>query len=340
VSGFVQPKSDVVLVGFGRKTRCLGGVKGEAGEPSLGEANAALAGIEVSLWLRHCWSEVAQIGVCDEVCLGNGLEVLVAGFEGWLTLPSTVADCRRVLEAVRAGRRGLCSRTQAMLDPAGLAQAEVWPPPRGSVVEALHRAVMAGSAGAREVVARVFWDVVKASLQRGRFGAADWDWVRGDGHLIEEAVGAGIVTYLEGADRFDPQRGDLGRYLVGLARHKLRDLLRRERRHRGRAVEWCEGDVDLALGQASLESHDALAKGGEALWLEREERLNQWLAKWSESDRRGFELMQRGERDANAYAPLLGISELPLAEQQNRVVREKRRLWMRLVRWARSRAET
>jgi RNA polymerase sigma factor (sigma-70 family) len=202
------------------------------------------------------------------------------------------------------------------------------------VVEALHRAVMAGSAGAREVVARVFWDVVKAALQRGRFRAADWDWVRGDGHLIEEAVGAGIVTYLEGADRFDPQHGDLGRYLVGLARHKLRDLLRRERRHRGRAVEWCEGDVDLALGQASLESHDALAKGGEALWLEREERLNQWLAKWSESDRRVFELMQRGERDANAYAPLLGISELPLAERRKRANRRKEQLLRRAKRWA------
>jgi hypothetical protein len=60
VSGIVQPNPDVVLVGFGRKTRCLGGVRGEAGEPSLGEANAALAGIEVSLWLRHYWSEVAQ----------------------------------------------------------------------------------------------------------------------------------------------------------------------------------------------------------------------------------------------------------------------------------------
>ncbi|HXF73334.1 MAG TPA: sigma-70 family RNA polymerase sigma factor [Actinomycetota bacterium] len=131
--------------------------------------------------------------------------------------------------------------------------------------------------------------------------------------LAEEAVQEAFVAVWEQAGTYDPSRGSVRAWLMGMVRNRAVDLVRREASQRRRAdlvvVEGADDPADNVV--ADISAH------GEG------ERLREALAGLPEEQRRVIELMYFGGLSQSKVADLLG---LPLGTVKSRTLLGMRRL--------------
>lgn len=154
------------------------------------------------------------------------------------------------------------------------------------------------------------------------------------------AAGEAIIALAKNPDTYDPERGkSLESYLRMSARGDLKNLVARERRRRKHLSRVTPEDVELVPAFGKYITNDA----DDPAWVvERDEEVRERLGqvavpapvreRATPEEERVLELMREKVRETSAYARVLGLTHLPLAEQRREVKRVKDRLKKRLVR--------
>ncbi|MGH9822144.1 MAG: hypothetical protein ACREDR_02635 [Blastocatellia bacterium] len=150
-----------------------------------------------------------------------------------------------------------------------------------------------------------------------------------DPHLLTTAAEDALLSYFSRPTQFDPAKIGLFAYLRMAARGDLLNSLRTPK-----IVELTTLDSEHVLEglKDSTDLEDAMIKGDSPLLREVNELIK------SPVDRDFFALMADGVRETADYAELLGISDLPAAEQAAVVKRHKDRLKKSLQRKMKARA--
>lgn len=196
------------------------------------------------------------------------------------------------------------------------------PPPEQG--RALHARLLAGDPVAPADLAEAYLDSLAIWLQRQNPGVTD-------PHHCTIAAGEAIIALIKAPRSYDPARRSLEGYLRMSAQGDLLNLLRNERRHSDR--------------RTSLEAVELSPVAGKYLWdvegdpariVEREDELavatRPTLPGLTPQEEQALALMRQGERKTIAYARVLGLDRLPVAEQRQGVKRVKDRLQKRLLR--------
>jgi DNA-directed RNA polymerase specialized sigma24 family protein len=148
---------------------------------------------------------------------------------------------------------------------------------------------------------------------------AVWDHLQHPEHC-QAATGSGVVAYLR-----------------SVARHKVLDELRRDRRRSARETHWGQQTAGETEREAvELRDMATTVEEDEDATSLRDRRTEVMGALESESDRQFLELRLSGERKTTVFAEILGISHLPAGEQRKIVKQHKDRI-DKIVRRARER---
>jgi hypothetical protein len=184
-----------------------------------------------------------------------------------------------------------------------------------------HDLLLAGDGTMPGVICQAFLDPLLAHLRR--------TFPHEDDHLLQEAVHSALLGYVKHPETYNPDRNpNLGRYLKMAVSGDARNLHSRERRRqRGRKV------VELD----TLGGNEPVA-GGPLLRLIRDEETDQLsraadAVGASSEDLVVMRLFLKGEKATVVYAAALGLTHLPVQEQEAEVKRAKDRVkkrWRRL----------
>jgi RNA polymerase sigma-70 factor (ECF subfamily) len=151
-----------------------------------------------------------------------------------------------------------------------------------------------------------------------------------DESLIFDAAADAILSYAERPSRYDPQRLRLLSYLVMSADGDLKNALQRHQRRAHREVPM--GDVELLLDARNSEVEEVhpekrpAAPGVEEV----DHRIREEIP--DPVDQQLVDLMMQGERRTEAFARVLGITDMELLQQRKLVKQHKDRLKKRLMR--------
>jgi hypothetical protein len=157
-----------------------------------------------------------------------------------------------------------------------------------------------------------------------------------DPHLCYEAAGEAVLSLIKNPANFRPERSSLDKFLRMAAQSDLRNLLEKEQRHRSRRAKL--EVVELApvarnILQADLIDPAAIVEQQAEIELKKtRENLAAETVAFSSHEAEVLSLMQQGERRTDAFARVLGISELSAAHQRREVKRVKDRIKRRLER--------
>lgn len=149
--------------------------------------------------------------------------------------------------------------------------------------------------------------------------------------LVEDAVSQALTAYVMNPQIYNPDLSPLFNFLIMAADRDLRNLLAAEKRRLKHEV--VELDADVALDEPGTEYLADERANPERLDLDQDEleaRIQQVLP--DPRDQKMLALMVEGERHTEAFAQILGITSLPLAEQRAVVKRHKDRIKQRLRR--------
>lgn len=204
-------------------------------------------------------------------------------------------------------------------------------------LSALHRQLCTGDPTAplrlAEAIFAPLIDAVSATIR------ASYRRSRLDDDQIESACGQTLATYLADPTRFDPQRGDLLRWLamdaIGDLRNEAGSAAARRERTDSDVVELRSASRNPLLDEpqtASVEESALDAADPYDLPPAIVDAVRAAVAEYSAEDIAVIELMGQGVRETAAYAAVLGISHLSVEAQQAEVKKCKDRLGRRLER--------
>ncbi len=175
---------------------------------------------------------------------------------------------------------------------------------------ALHRALLDGDPVAPTLLIETYQDYLVDRLR------ANAPWASEDDCLA--AADEALFNLVRAPEAFDPARGPLGPYLGRSARRDLLNLQAREARHHRLRIALADvedrPDAGNYFGEGPAEELDRLA----GLLSDKEQQV--------------FDLMRAGVRETEAYVLVLGLTDLPPAEQARAVKRAKERIVKRLRR--------
>lgn len=149
--------------------------------------------------------------------------------------------------------------------------------------------------------------------------------------LVEDAVSQALTAYVMNPQIYNPNLSPLFSFLFMAAKRDLLNLLAAEKRRLKHEV--VELEADVALDEPGTEYLADERANPERLDLDQDEleaRIQRVLP--DPRDRELLKLMMDGERRTEAFAQILGITSLPLAEQRAVVKRHKDRIKQRLRR--------
>jgi len=159
-----------------------------------------------------------------------------------------------------------------------------------------------------------------------------------DPHTCATAAADAIITLIKNPHTYHPARAGLEAYLRMSAQRRLQNLLRSERRHSSRKATWDAVEVSPEMGKylRDEESDPALI----VLRHDAEQEVARQLsavpasvrARLTPQEEMVCELMREKERKTAVYAAVLGLTNLPPAQQRRDVKRVKDRLAKRLGR--------
>lgn len=183
---------------------------------------------------------------------------------------------------------------------------------------ALHNALLRSdpTAPARTVEA-----LLEPLLERLR-----WKWPHADPHELEEQAADSLLHYLEAPRRYDPKRASLLHYLVLDAHGDLVNAYNRPRR-----LEEIPHD-DVALNGATRNNESDEFSASQARHEDAAFELLLDGAFPDAAERAVVELLRDGVRANAPYAAALGLSHLPIGQQNQEVKRVKDRIKKRIRR--------
>ncbi|MER3458884.1 MAG: hypothetical protein C4309_09920 [Chloroflexota bacterium] len=152
--------------------------------------------------------------------------------------------------------------------------------------------------------------------------------------LVEDAVSQALAAYVMNPHIYNPNRSSLFNFLLMAADRDLRNLWAAEKRRlKYEAIDLDRDESDVALNGSEAEYLVDERANPDRLDLDQDElkaRIQQVLP--DPRDQKMLALMVEGERHTEAFAQILGITSLPLAEQRAVVKRHKDRIKQRLRR--------
>ena len=181
-----------------------------------------------------------------------------------------------------------------------------------STGEALHARLLAKRDNrVTAEIAEIFLPLLNRALERRFFGTTD-------PHFADTIAIDTLLGYLYHPERFDPSKGSLIGYLYMDAYWNALDLMRRAQKSVELNTSDCEYILESMCDWRNTEAE--LIQATSPL-------VATAFAVVSEGpDREMLSLMMEGERNADAYAEVLGIEGLPPAERSVIVKRHKDRL--------------
>ncbi len=195
--------------------------------------------------------------------------------------------------------------------------------------EEIHRRLLAGDPLASEELCDRLLEPLILYLRK----RVVW-FVGGDETVLVDAAIDALIEYIVQPRGFDPNRGkSLFGYLCMAAHRDTLNSIKSIQRRSGRTVSL---DVENDEGSWNRDIEDPHAPDGLDLTLLKEntKELQGWLQRVVPDpvERKVVYLMVEGERRTEAFAEVLGLQNLPLPEQRQRVKRVKDRLVKRLRR--------
>jgi hypothetical protein len=198
-----------------------------------------------------------------------------------------------------------------------------FPPPEEGL--RLHLRLLAQEADVSADICAAYLTPLEASLA-GKFREVEPETLRTAAHDA-------LIHYFDNPAAYDPQRGDLAKYLRMAARADLLNFLRTEKRHHRGRVAWSVVELDEDAGNLFGGEEEPLAQLQRDEEAERCRARLEWLrAGCTPEERRVLDLMLAGERASPVFAAALERSDLPADEQEREVKRVKDRLKKRLER--------
>jgi DNA-directed RNA polymerase specialized sigma24 family protein len=194
------------------------------------------------------------------------------------------------------------------------------PPPADAEGLRLLQALSSSDPSATWDFARAYTDHLAAWLRaRNSTGVAD---------LCEDAAAETVASVLRNPAQFDPGMGmSLLNYLHLSAQRDLLNLLRGEARHAHEPLDENCVELGSATGNYQGKDDDPLQ-----VLCDREDEqerrafFKQLRGSLTEADQRVLDLMLSGERANAAFADALGVTLLPVEEQEVEVKRAKDRI--------------
>ncbi len=198
-----------------------------------------------------------------------------------------------------------------------------YPPPEEGLN--LHLRLCASEADASADICRAYLPPLLASLA-AKFRDVDPD-------VRQTAAHDALIAYLKKPSGYDPERGDLAKYLRMAARADLLTHQRAEKRHHRGRVAWSVVEFDEDEGNLSGREGEPPAQLQRDEEAERCRARLQWLRECcTPEEQRVLDLMLAGERATRVFAEALGWTELSAAEQARQVKQMKDRIKKRLER--------
>jgi DNA-directed RNA polymerase specialized sigma24 family protein len=187
-------------------------------------------------------------------------------------------------------------------------------------ISELHRALLARDPTAPEAVGRAVLEPLADYTER-RFHSVSAD-------ITEQAALDAVWEYLQHPEQCQATTSTgVIAYLRGIARNKVLDELRRERRRHAREERWGQQRAREVVREA-VELRDAVTTIDQdedtAVLHTRQTEVLGTLD--SETDRQLLKLKLSGERKTAAFAKVLAITHLPIAEQRKIVKQHKDRI--------------
>ncbi|HYR74385.1 MAG TPA: hypothetical protein VEM96_00960 [Pyrinomonadaceae bacterium] len=145
---------------------------------------------------------------------------------------------------------------------------------------------------------------------------------RTDVQVVSDGVTDAILDYCARPQIFDPSRGvPLNTFLLMAGRRNILNLIRGEMRRKAREERFTRVSSSKVV-ELYPSTGNTLRK--EAIKARRRTELMQVLS--DPVDKKVFELELKGERKTEAFAKVMGISGLPVADQRRAVKRAKDRI--------------
>jgi RNA polymerase sigma-70 factor (ECF subfamily) len=187
----------------------------------------------------------------------------------------------------------------------------------------LHERLLDGDLVASQELATAFLPAVVERLKR-RFPRLE------DESFIFDAAADAILSYAERPSQYDPQGLRLLSYLVMSADGDLKNTLQRHQRRTHREVPM--RDVELLLDARNSEGEEVYSEEHAAAPEVKEvgHRIREEIP--DSVDQQLVDLMMQGERRTEAFARVLGITDMEVLQQRKLVKQHKDRLKKRLMR--------
>lgn len=141
----------------------------------------------------------------------------------------------------------------------------------------------------------------------------------GDRALAEDLTATTFVKAWKARDSYNPQRGEVVTWLLGIARNTANDYLRQPRRAVHVSLESAWMDADIQRDYRPLE--DQHQRDADIA------RLSQLLNELAPRERELVALRYGAGMTNRAVAALTGVSEANVAQILSRVVRRLRAVW-------------
>lgn len=187
----------------------------------------------------------------------------------------------------------------------------------------IHERLLAADPTAPEEVARKYLPLIErhVSARAHVHGIHDQD-------LINDATVDAVFGYIRHPEKFNPNKSGLLGYLKRAAEMDLINVVQQDRRRR--RGEELQEDVEVSILARNKSSEiDRIRRGTEDETISRiQQQRNLAEVTGSENDRDKIllRLMAEGERSTSRFAAVLGITDLPIAEQRHIVKQNKDRL--------------
>jgi RNA polymerase sigma-70 factor (ECF subfamily) len=187
----------------------------------------------------------------------------------------------------------------------------------------IHERLLAGDPTAPQELARKYLPLIERHVSARAHGHGIYDQ-----DLINDATVDAVFGYIRHPEKFNPNKSGLLGYLKLASEMDLINVVQQDRRRR--RGEELQEDVEVSILARNKSSEiDRIRRGAEDEMISRiqqQRNLAEITGAENDRDKILLHLMAEGERSTSRFAAVLGITDLPIAEQRHVVKRNKDRL--------------
>jgi DNA-directed RNA polymerase specialized sigma24 family protein len=192
---------------------------------------------------------------------------------------------------------------------------------------AIHERLVNGDPTASEELARKYLPLIQRHVSGRAHAHGVYD-------VINDAAVDAVFGYIRSPEKFDPGKSGLYGYLKRAAERDLINAVQKDRRRR--RGEELHADVELSIVARNRSSEvDRIRHDSENEALSRiqgQREMADLTGTANQQDQALLRLMAEGERVTGKFAIVLGVTDLPIADQRRIVKQHKDRLKAQLKR--------